>query len=102
LRTSRIASCTSASERAPRPVRRLRMPPIFSDSVSNIAKRFRARGRIALSGVGLRPLDGPVGGEYQLHVFDSARKLGVVPGRVKAQRDADFRRLCADFELGPG
>jgi L-ascorbate metabolism protein UlaG (beta-lactamase superfamily) len=68
------------------------MPPIFSDKVSNIAKRFRARGRIALSGVGLRPLVGPVGGGSSSRTFESARKLGAAISQVKAVELALARR----------
>ena len=98
-RTSRIAASTSLLDSAPRPVSRSRMPPSFSDRLSNNAvvpcllqalrhslpvipplsrvmttviclgaerrrrfsKHFCARGRIALSGVGLRSR-GPGGG----------------------------------------
>src|SRR6478752_7524040 len=71
-RTSRIAASTSASVSEPRPVSRSSIPPSFSDRLSNNAvvlcpvsgrfsKHFRARGRIALSGVGLRS-QGPGGG----------------------------------------
>src|SRR6185312_11879933 len=60
---------TSASVSAPRRVRRSRMPPSLSESESNISfhgpdsvpNTKSARGRIALSGGGLRP-PGPVGG----------------------------------------
>src|SRR6516164_4222326 len=82
-RTSRSAASTSASVSAPRRVRRSRMPPSLSESESNIVplsyalvlrdapsraprdeglpNTYGARGRIALSGGGLRP-PGPVGG----------------------------------------
>ena len=66
------------------------MPDSFSDRLSNIArlliglrsavtKHFDARGRIALSGGGLRPL-GPVGGTSIPALFESGRTIGQGPG----------------------
>src|SRR5215471_2709076 len=89
-RTSRIAASTSASDSEPRPVSRSRMPPSFSDRLSNKAvvlssKHVCARGRTALSGVDLRP-PGPVGGSKRNSFRES--------GRLKAPRASKVKETC--------
>src|SRR5262249_11649607 len=102
-RTSRSAASTSASVSAPRRVRRSRIPPSLSESESNILPLscglilpdapfgrspdqglpniYGARGRIALSGGGLRP-PGPVGGCISA-LDESARNLWMRRPEVK-------------------
>ena len=102
-RTSRIAASTSASESEPRPVSRSRMPPSFSDRLSNNAvvlcsKHFRARGRIALSGVGLRS-HGPGGGSKRTSFRESARVKPPQAGKVKESWAAGRRFLDQPIEI---
>src|SRR5262249_43771438 len=115
-RTSRSAASTSASVSAPRRVKRSRMPPSLSESESNISCRCPAglvlrdapfgapqdeglpntcgaRGRIALSGVGLRP-PGPVGG---LHFGSWRERAEPMDAAPRSQE----RRALPGFLLSP-
>ena len=92
-RTSRSAASTSASLNAPRRVSRSRMLPSRSDSEFEHGSNTNyARGRIALSGGGLRPLLDR--SAVQSHVScENARSLWSGPARVK-EYPAKTGRLC--------
>src|SRR5262249_21409382 len=120
-RTSRSAASTSASVSAPRRVRRSRIPPSLSESESNILplscglvlpdapfgrssdedlpNTYGARGRIALSGGGLRP-PGPVGGLHFRSLREHAELMDAA-SRSQERRFAGLLRLRGRLLAAP-
>ena len=73
--------------------------PVASDTAAR-SKHFRARGRIALSGVGLRP-QGPGGGSKRTSFRESARVKPPESGKVKESLAQGILRrssCCKSFE----